>query len=161
MTAYPPATKPTFYFIGVSTHQSSIMRVFPRWAAHLGLGDVAIQGINFAPNTAPELYREAVAFIKRDPLSVGALITTHKLDLFAACRDLFDEVDPLAALMGEASCISKRGGRLTGFAKDAITAGLTLDHMLPARYFETTRAELFCMGAGGAAVPSVWSQRRG
>ena len=37
MTAYPAATQPTFYFIGVTTAQSSIMRVFPAWARHLGL----------------------------------------------------------------------------------------------------------------------------
>jgi len=31
------------YFIGVTTHQSSIMKVFPRWAVYLGLGDVVIR----------------------------------------------------------------------------------------------------------------------
>ena len=36
---YAAARRPTFYFIGVTTAQSSIMRVFPAWARHLGLGD--------------------------------------------------------------------------------------------------------------------------
>jgi hypothetical protein len=34
---YPAADKPTMYFIGVTTHRSSIMQVFPRWAAFWGL----------------------------------------------------------------------------------------------------------------------------
>ena len=37
------AVEPTFYFIGVTTEKSSIMRVFPKWARHLGLGDVPIR----------------------------------------------------------------------------------------------------------------------
>ena len=41
-----PATKPTIYFIGVTTGKSSIMRVFPKWAQALGL-DAEIKGIDF------------------------------------------------------------------------------------------------------------------
>ena len=105
-----PADKPTFWFIGVTTAQSSIMRVFPEWAQHLDLGDVAMRGIDLVPHDRPARYREVVAFLKSDPLSLGALVTTHKLDLFAAARDMFDEIDPHAALMEETSCLSKRMG---------------------------------------------------
>lgn len=87
---YQPAQKPTFYFIGVTTGKSSIMRVFPAWAQHLGLGDVKIKGINLKIHDEPERYREAVSFLKNDPLSLGALVTTHKLDLLKASRDLFE-----------------------------------------------------------------------
>jgi len=85
-----PAGKATFWFIGVTTGQSSIMRVFPEWARHLGLGDVDIRGIDLVPHDRPERYREVVSFLKSDPLSRGALVTTHKLDLFAAARDMFE-----------------------------------------------------------------------
>ena len=40
------AEKPTFYFVGVTTSKSSIMKVFPKWAEHLGLGDCPIKGID-------------------------------------------------------------------------------------------------------------------
>ena len=56
----------------------------------------------------PERYREAVAFIKQQPLAMGALVTTHKIDLFNAAEDLFDEIDPLSRSMGEISSIFKR-----------------------------------------------------
>lgn len=155
-----PATRPTFYFIGVTTGQSSIMKVFPAWARFLGLGDAAIRGIDFPLHADPAAYRAAVAFIRDDPLSLGALVTTHKIDLFKACRDLFDEIDPHARLMGETSCISKRNGRLVCHAKDPITSGLALDGFVPAGHFERTGAELFSIGAGGSTIALTWHMMR-
>ena len=151
-----PATVPTFWFVGVTTAQSSIMKVFPEWARHLGLGDVAMRGIDLVPHDRPERYRDVVRFLKHDPLSRGALVTTHKLDLFAAARDLFDEIDPLALLMEETSCLSKRDGRLICHAKDPVSSGLALDGFLPAGHFARTGAEVFSMGAGGSTIALTW-----
>ncbi len=154
--AYPPADKPTMYFIGVTTHQSSIMKVFPRWAEYLNLGDVAIQGMNFRWHDDPANYRRAVTFIKDDPLSLGALVTTHKLDLLSACRDQFDRLDRFAALMHEISSISKDGDALVGHAKDPITSGLALEAFLPQRHWERTGADALVLGAGGSAIAVTW-----
>lgn len=154
--AYEPASKPTFYFIGVTTGKSSIMKVFPRWAEHLGLGDVAMRGVDFIPHDTPQRYREMVAFLKSDPFSLGALVTTHKLDLYEACRDQFDEIDPLATMMAETSCLSKRGGKLICHAKDPISSGLSLDGFLPKNHLADTGAEVFSMGAGGSTIALTW-----
>lgn len=151
-----PAEKPTFWFIGVTTAQSSIVRVFPEWAQHLGLGEVAMKGIDLVPHDSPARYRAVVEFIRDDPLSLGALVTTHKLDLFAAARDLFDEIDPHARLMEETSCLSKREGRLICHAKDPISSGLALDGFLPEVHFARTGAEVFSMGAGGSTIALTW-----
>lgn len=151
-----PAEKPTFWFIGVTTAQSSIMRVFPEWARHLGLGDVDMRGIDLVPHDRLERYREVVAFLKGDPLSRGALVTTHKLDLFAAARDMFDEIDPHAALMEETSCLSKRDGRFVCHAKDPISSGLAIDGFVPEGHFARTGAEVFSMGAGGSTIALTW-----
>lgn len=156
MTTYAPAPRPTFYFIGVTTGQSSIMKVFPRWAELLGLGDVAIRGIDLVPHDTVANYRAAVRFLKKDPLSLGALVTTHKLDLFSACRDMFDVIDPYAELMAETSCLSKRDGKLICQAKDPLTSGLSLNAFLPAEHFTRTGAEVFSMGAGGSTVALTW-----
>ena len=153
---YSPATLPTFYFIGVTTSQSSIMKVFPAWAEYLGLGDVEIKGIDFPAHDKPENYREAVNFLKNDPLSFGALITTHKLNLFQACKDMFDVIDPHATLMAETSCISKRDGQLICHAKDPISSGLSLDGFLPENHFAKMDAELFSIGAGGSTIALTW-----
>ena len=154
--SYSPATKPTFYFIGVTTGSSSIMRVFPEWAKYLGLGDVQIKGIDLVPHDTPERYRAVVEFIKNDPLSLGALVTTHKLDLYAAAKDMFDVIDPHARLMAETSCLSKRNGKLICHAKDPISSGLALDGFLPHEHFARTGAEVFSMGAGGSTIALTW-----
>ncbi|WP_457300540.1 shikimate dehydrogenase family protein [Phyllobacterium sp. P5_D12] len=160
MIAYTPATLPTLYFIGVTTGKSSIMKVFPAWAEYLGLQTAVIKGIDFKLHDDPAAYREAVAFIRDDPLSLGALVTTHKIDLFHACRDMFDTIDPLAQLMGETSCISKRDGTLICHAKDPISSGLAIDGFLGEQYFSGREADLFCMGAGGSTIAITWHLMR-
>lgn len=153
---YTPAVRPTMYFIGVTTGKSSIMRVFPEWAKQLGLGDCVIKGFDFVPHDQPARYREAVAFIKADRLSLGALVTTHKIDLLHACRDQFDQLDPFAAMLGEVSSIAKRDGRLVGHAKDPISSGLALEAFLPAGHWAKTGAEVLVLGAGGSAIAVTW-----
>lgn len=160
MTLYQAATMPTLYFIGVTTTKSSIMKVFPAWAAHLGLEGAQIKGIDFKLHDDQAAYREAVEFIRDDPLSMGALVTTHKIDLFNACKGLFDVVDPHARLMDETSCISKRDGKLVCHAKDPISSGLAIDGFLGAGYFARTGADLFSMGAGGSTIAITWHLMR-
>jgi shikimate 5-dehydrogenase len=145
-------TVPTMEFIGVSTGSSSITKVFPRWARVLGLGEATLKGRDLPLGAEPDLYRRAVEQIRSDPLSMGALVTTHKINLLAAARDLFDELDPYARLCEEVSCISKRGGRVIGHAKDPITAGRSLRALLSPGYFGRTGAEVLCLGAGGAGT---------
>jgi len=151
-----PATRPTFYFIGVTTGGSSIRSVFPRWAEALGLGDVELVGIDLALHAPDEQYRTVVEFLKADPLSLGALVTTHKIDLYRAARDLFDEIDPLAELMDEVSSLSKRDGRFIAHAKDPISSGLALDAFLPAGYFSAQPTDVVVFGAGGSAIAIDW-----
>ena len=151
MNRYCKADRPTLYFIGVTTGQSSIMRVFPQWAKILGL-DAEIKGIDFAPHSPAEQYREAVEFIKGDPLSLGALVTTHKLDLFHACQDMFDYVDPYAQKLGEVSSLSKKDGKFCAHAKDPISSGLALERFVPPDYWKTHGGDVLLMGAGGSSL---------
>lgn len=151
MTSYAPASERTMYFIGVTTTQSSIMKVFPRWAEELGLNAV-LRGIDFPPNDRPERYREAVAFIKSDRNSLGALVTTHKINLLDASRDLFDRLDPYAQTLGEISSISKRGDALFGHAKDPIAVGYGLEAIVGESYWRRTGATLLILGSGGSSL---------
>ena len=142
----------TMYFIGVTTNSSSIMRVFPEWAQYLNLGDVKLDGINLSLHDKPENYRKVLSFIKNDPQSLGALVTTHKIDMLKSCRDIFDVLGPDARLMNEISSISKEKGQLIGKAKDPVTSGLAYEHFLPGNHFSDNRGYLFIMGAGWATI---------
>ncbi|MBY9016477.1 MAG: shikimate dehydrogenase [Candidatus Lokiarchaeota archaeon] len=147
-----PAKKPTFYYIGVTTTKSSIMRVFPKWAEYLGIGGTTIVGINCEIHDEPKVYREIVEFIKNDKNSLGALVTSHKIDLYDAAYELFDRVDSYAKLLGELSCISKSDGKLWVHAKDPITSGLSYETFIPKDHWKKSRGEICIMGAGGASL---------
>ena len=146
---------PTFYFIGVTTGKSSINKVFPLWMKELGHPQVVLEGMDLKIHDTPEAYRAAVAQIKLDPESLGALVTTHKIDLYEAAKDMFDYLDPYAELTGELSSISKLDGRLEGHAKDPITAGLSMDHITGQGYFGRTGGDVLIFGAGGSSVSTV------
>ncbi len=152
---------PTMYFIGVTTGESSSMRVFPRWAELLGLGQCRLVGLDFPLHDDPQRYRKAVEFIKSDPLSLGALVTSHKMDLFAACADFLDEIDPLAAEMAEVSSIYKRDGKLCGRATDPACGGMALENFLPHRHFRDSGSDVLILGAGGSALALVWYLLKG
>ena len=120
------ATRPTMYFIGVTTTQSSIMKTFPIWAEALGI-DAVIKGIDLPVHAPTEDYRAVVEFIKNDSLSMGALVTTHKIDIYNAAKDLFEVVGGYAEQFGEMSSIYKDGDKLCCDARDPITCGKLLE----------------------------------
>jgi len=146
---------PTFYFIGVTTGKSSIMKVFPLWMKVLGREEVVMEGIDCKIHDESEAYRRAVAQIKYDPNSLGALVTTHKIDLLNAARDMFEYLDPYALITGEVSSISKLEGRLEGHAKDPLTSGASLDAIIEKGYFGRTNGHVLCFGAGGSGVATL------
>ena len=137
-------------FVGVTTGASSMVPIFPRWRDALGLpADVELVGLDLPVGAPREQFRAAVQQLKHDPGVVGALVTTHKIDIVRAAGDLFDELDEHARRLGEVSCIARRDGRMLGWAKDPITAARVLETVTPAGYFGAGGHAL-CLGAGGA-----------
>ncbi len=144
-------------FIGVSTGSSSIMQVFPKWAAVLGLPTTQLVGHDLPMDATPAQYRAMVEQIRDDPDHRGALVTTHKMNVFAAASDLFDELDPFAVSCSEISSISHRGEKLIGRAKDPLTVDLALRDFLPSDHFARTGAEVVILGAGGSGTALSWA----
>jgi shikimate dehydrogenase len=143
-------------FVGVTTGSSSIMRIFPAWARILGLPTNQLVGHDLPIDATREQYRDLVEHIRNDPQHLGALVTTHKLGVYEAAHDLFDELDGFAVLCGEISSISKRDGKLVGHAKDPITVGLAAEEFLTVDHFRDTGGHAICLGAGGAGTALTW-----
>ena len=143
-------------FVGVSTSGSSIMKIFPLWAEILDLPTRTLIGHDLPLDATAADYRALVEAIRDDPEHLGALVTTHKMGLFEAAHDLFDELDSFSTLCGEVSSISKRDGALLGHAKDPITAGLAASEFLPSDHFVSTGAHVLILGAGGAGTALSW-----
>jgi shikimate 5-dehydrogenase len=152
-----PAEKRTFYFIGVTTGKSAIMRLFPKWADYLEL-DADIVGIDMRIHDRSENYVKVAYFLKHNDNSLGALVTTHKIDMYHACKSaaVFDRFDAHADMLEEISCISKQAGRFEGHAKDPISSGLAFESFVPRDYFSRGDKEVFIMGAGGSAVSTCF-----
>lgn len=144
-------------FVGVSTASSSINAVFPLWARILDLPTDRLVGHDLPLDATREQYRELVAHIRDDPHHRGALVTTHKMNVFAAASDMFDDLDDFATSCREISSISKRGDRLIGQAKDPLTVSLALDDFLPRDHFARTGGELLVLGAGGSGTALTWA----
>ena len=157
---FAPPQQPTFYFIGVTTARSAASRVFPAWMQTLGRSDVQLVGLDFPVHDDPANYRACVEFLKHEPLALGGLVTTHKIDLFDAARGLFDDLDPNSLALGEVSAIAKQAAadtqagqpRLVGRVSDPISGGESLDAMLGGGYFGRTGAQVLIFGAGGSAA---------
>jgi shikimate 5-dehydrogenase len=126
------------------------MRLFPLWAGALGW-DIAVTGLDLPLEASRECYRDALQRLRMSDV-VGAVVTTHKVGLYEAARDLFDDLDPYAQLLGEVNCVSCAGGRLAGYARDALSVARTLDTMLGCSYWQHRQADVLCFGAGGAGI---------
>ncbi|WP_282847650.1 shikimate dehydrogenase [Microbacterium oxydans] len=144
-------------FVGVTTASSSIMKVFPLWADILDLPTRTLVGHDLPMDADPAQYRAMVEQIRDDPHHRGALVTTHKMNVFTAASDLFDELDPFAVSCSEISSISKRGRTLSGRAKDPITVDLALNDFLPTDHFTRTGAAVVILGAGGSGTALSWA----
>jgi shikimate 5-dehydrogenase len=138
------------YFVGVTTAQSNIQKLFPIWAARLGL-DATLVGRDVRLDAEPAEYRACVEAIREDPAAAGALVTTHKAAVYDHAGDLFGFLDEYARACREVSCIVRTDGGLKGFAKDPITAGFAMDHMF-AGSDPVSGRHVVCFGAGGAGV---------
>lgn len=149
-------------FVGVSTGNSSIMKIFPVWAELLNLPVRKIIGHDLDLDASEAQYRDLVIKIRDDPQHWGALITTHKMNLYRACADLFSQIDEFGAAAGEISSISKRplpperSRQLLGHAKDHLTVGMALGEFLPAEYFAAHEVPVLCLGSGGAGTALSW-----
>ena len=63
-TVFEETRRPRMFFIGVSTRQSSIMKVFPLWMKELGRPEVSLEGMDLKLHDDPDNYRRAVTLIK-------------------------------------------------------------------------------------------------
>ncbi|MFI1987762.1 hypothetical protein [Actinoplanes sp. NPDC020271] len=135
----------TVWFVGVSTGQSLINRAFPLWMADLGR-DVRLVGRDLPVGASADQYRTLVEELRADDNALGAVITTHKLALLRAARDLIDELDPLAAECGEVNVLRRKATTIAAYARDPLSTGRVADEIWP------SGDQLICLGAGGTAI---------
>jgi shikimate 5-dehydrogenase len=146
-----PPPHGVLFFVGVSTSSSSIVRLFPRWASALGI-DAELRGIDVSLAASPEETRRAVETVASTPGSRGGLITTHKASVFDHAADMFHALDDDARLCREVSCVVVDDRGIRGSAKDVLTGGLAIDHLLQLGGRTALPSHVVVLGAGGASL---------
>jgi shikimate 5-dehydrogenase len=144
-------------FVGVTTGQSVIPRLFPLWAAALDLD--ARLDLRDLPLASPRsAYRALVDEVARSPDVRGALITSHKVGFHEHARDRIDELGTWARRCREVSCLRAVGGggeprRVLGDALDPVAAAATLAAMIGDDHWrDHPDAEVLILGAGGSGT---------
>jgi shikimate 5-dehydrogenase len=135
-------------YIGVSTAGSRIHQVFPAWAHEFGR-PLVLDGIDVPLGAPSERYRAVVQSLRDDPEVLGAVVTSHKLSIFAAAHDLLAHTDEFASLLHEFNALSTQDGALSGYARDPLAVAHVLPSVLGADWMPG-RSDVVCFGAGGA-----------
>ena len=137
------------YFVGVSTQQSIINNIFPKWMEVLGF-KVQLQGIDVPLNASANIYRECARKIKESPDVLGALVTTHKIAMYSYANDIFDALSDSAREFKEIGAIYKRNDMMTGEATDIISVNNAFKNIF--EKVNNKDSEICILGCGGAGI---------
>ena len=133
-------------FVGVTTGGSLVHRAMPLWQPLLP-SPVRVRGVDVHPQATPARYVKLLDDICDDPDAAGAVVSAHKIRLFDAARERFDELDPIALACGEVNAVRRDGSSLRGYARDPVSVGRVADEIWPER-----TGDVVCLGAGGTAL---------
>lgn len=148
-----PPKRFSYYFIGVDTHNSAIMKIFPLWCEEFGIKNVDLVGYNIEIQGTKKKYQEVIKHLKKYENAKAVIVTSHKINFVYHAKKLFDFFDEYAQLLEEVSCISKRNKKIWGFAKDPIASRMALESFLPYNYWKNNQnAQVLIMGAGGSGL---------
>lgn len=149
-------TKPTMFFIGVSTDKSFVNDVFADWIKIIDR-DAELIGVNLDVNCNSNEYLKIVNYIKNQPLALGSLVTTHKVRLYNSTNHLFDCLSDSCKEFEEIGAIYKKGNSLCGEVTDIFTTKSALNQFLPVEYFKTTSTDCCILGSGGAGLALAYN----
>lgn len=145
-------------FLGVSTGESFVQKVFPSWCETLGI-EAELKGVNIPVDAPFSTYQEIVQKIKSEKDIRGALVTTHKTSLFEATHSMFDIIMDGARDLHEAGAIFKTQNSLVCEATDPFSVLLATKEILSRRKLEAWR-DVLIIGGGGAGLALAYTLLR-
>jgi shikimate dehydrogenase len=148
--------EPTMLFVGVSTSKSFVHRVFPSWLKIIGR-DAKLRGVDINLNSPRDVYRNVVRQIESSENLLGALVTSHKANIFDQAADIFSVVGPYARALREVGVIYKQGTQLTCDATDPFSTRKVLNELLSRGYWSQSAAHALILGSGGAGIALAYA----
>lgn len=142
-----------YLFLGVSTKNSSVNKTFPYWMKEID-SNAALYGMDLSLNSPRKSYLEFIE-MATCPDVVGALITSHKTDVFRHGQSFFSDISQDATELKEISSIrhNTSTGELFAHNTDIVGSRRALAEL-------TTKNErwlngdgnITILGAGGACL---------
>ncbi len=111
-----PPDKPTVYIVGSETLPDGILDVYPKWARRFGHRSAAIEPVAAPSGAGSAEYERFIDFLRDEYHAIGAIMISNASALFEHTRQMFDEVDGDAELLGEIGVVVRTPGTLTGLA---------------------------------------------
>jgi shikimate 5-dehydrogenase len=148
------AGRQRFLFLGVTTGESAVHRVFDAWCEALGV-DWTLEGRDLPLASEGPDYEQFLNDL-RDDSCVGALVTSHKARLYESCWATFDLLEPAAFSLGEVGLVRKQPAGLVAGVSDIASGGHILRSLLD-RADGGTPSEALIIGAGGAGLAAAWN----
>ncbi len=148
--------EPIMLFIGVTTSKSFVKEVFSSWIKIIGV-EANLVGVDLRLNSSRDDYRNVISNIKTKSNILGALVTSHKANIYDNSLDYFDTVSPSSNYLKEVGVIYKVDKKLACDATDPDAQTKVLRKIIPARHWEETGGYALIMGAGGAGLALVYT----
>lgn len=146
----------TMLFIGVSTGKSFVHKVFPKWL-EIAKVQAQLRGVDLQPNSPKASYESVVNYIRNEEKILGALVTTHKTNIFNYTKSFFRYVSESADQLGEVGVIYKIDGQLACDAPDPMAQLYVLRNIVDQDHWRKSKASALIFGAGGAGVALAYN----
>jgi shikimate dehydrogenase len=150
-------------FVGVDPGGSSALAAVPRWSRLLGV-PLAIRAVDVPLGAPREAYVQVFDELAQAPAAAGAVITAHKVAMYAAVADRCRSVTPDARRLRECNVLARRPAGVAAYATDVRSIGAAVDRIWPpgpaaggeGSAERPDRAgdggRVLCLGAGGSAA---------
>ncbi|NKB48760.1 MAG: hypothetical protein GKS02_05265 [Alphaproteobacteria bacterium] len=149
MADFPTSpAKPTVYIVGTQPLPEALLKVYPKWARRFDHRSTAIELVN-APSAADAGgYGRFIEFLRDEYNAVGAVMASQASSVFEHARQLFDNADDDAELLGEIGVAVRTPGTLTALAPAKSAARLAYEHTFGS---DTAPPEALIIGASAPA----------
>lgn len=141
-----------FFFLGVSTGQSSVHAFFERWCQAIDV-KARMLGVDIPIGAPKETYERFFQDYMGSPQIIGGLVTSHKAALFTHCSKLFSHLTRDAENLEEIGAVFRQGGGAwAGDASDVPASGLAASKLLTTPQWHSGSKQVVIFGAGGAGL---------
>jgi shikimate dehydrogenase len=132
-------------FVGVDTRRSSALDAVPLWSRWLG-HPLQVRPVDIPLGAPPDVYVGVFDELVADTDAAGAVITSHKVAIYAAIADRCSYLSPDASRLRECTVVAARPSGMAAYATDVQSMGAAVDRIWPEGDM------VLCLGAGGSAA---------